>query len=75
MFIGTYRTDIEVGKIIDSKNLTDYNLNKHENIPIFIIREATYEEWLEHMKENNADISNVHLIDRSRAKFYEVSVD
>jgi hypothetical protein len=78
--IGTFAT-LEVGKRIVIHRLSDNNSVYHNNVPVFVVREATRNEYVKGAMEDNpesfvrevANGKNAH--NHPRAKFYEVLMD
>ena len=68
---------LEIGKIITTPELT-LNADKNEtyyNVPIYIIREATYEEYVADFKFETQIASKDELANNGFKYFYEVSTD
>ena len=74
MIVFTYEI-VPIGRIIVAGKMCDRNKNKHFNVPCFVIREVTKEEYIEYCKETNC----YHLVEwnlfNGSEKYYEVSVD
>lgn len=68
------REDLIVGSFYPVGFIYDKNKNRHDNVPIKVLREASEEEYIEYCKENNC----LHLVNwnvMEDAKFYEISTD
>ena len=63
----------EVGKIHSTGGITGGKGTKRVMIPYFVIRKASFEEWI----EEHTDLSeeNINLTRNTRKYFYEVSID
>lgn len=83
MIIGS-NDQLEVGKRHgDSGGVYDGNMVKHANMPFVVLREATFEEWAEHARNQPTDLTperieaEIRMVQQSKDRlyFYEVSVD
>jgi hypothetical protein len=78
--IGTFKT-LEVGKRTVIPKLSDKDAVYHYNVPVFVLREATKEEYVKGAMEDNAEgferevARGADAHNSPNAKFYEVSMD
>jgi hypothetical protein len=63
----------KVGQAMRLEYIYDESLNVHRKITIFVIREATKEEYIEEHK-NNPNL-NLKLLDEPGLFFYEFTMD
>lgn len=65
--------ELKVGQIT-KKLVADMNREYH-SVTFLVIREATKQEFLDHLEETGSKITDWEDINRIDSKFYEISTD
>lgn len=66
---------IETNKIYKNIWITDHDGNWHSGLTIHIIREATYDEYIQYLKDENITVSQKILETNKKCYFYLALMD
>ena len=71
MIIGC-ETQIPIGKVFQS-DITDYDGVRHIGVPIMVLRQATFTEWVNELKAHGT--WKAKFISQEPFYFYQISID